>query len=515
MVNPNIFNTQAARLPAATAHNSAKAPAYRFSPKHQLAQLVMTGSFNQTFYANAETQLTTVLALADTLDAEFIAKVAIYSREQGYMKDMPAFLTALLATKQPALLATVFNRVIDNGKMLRNFVQILRSGVTGRKSLGTRPKKLVQAWLNQASEQQLLQAAIGNQPSLADVVKMVHPKPTDGGHNAFFAWLLGKPFAWEQLPQATQALEGFKRGVSTELPEVPFQLLTHEKLTAAQWALLAERMGWQALRINLNTLARHGALALPGVAGKVAHKLANPVAIKKARAYPYQLLAAYRACGPEMPTVIRVALQQALELALVNVPTLEGSVVVCPDVSGSMSSPITGYRSGSTTAVRCIDVAALVAAAILRKHPTAQVLPFEQKVVKLALNPLDSVMTNADKLAAIGGGGTNCSAPLAQLVTTRAKVDTVILVSDNESWVDARRGATETLRQWQLLKRTNPQARLICIDLQPNTTTQAQEQADILNVGGFGDSVFTVISQFAQGCFNVGHWVEAIEAIQL
>jgi len=31
-------------------------------------------------------------------------------------------------------------RVINNGKMLRNFVKIVRSGVAGRKSLGTAPK---------------------------------------------------------------------------------------------------------------------------------------------------------------------------------------------------------------------------------------------------------------------------------------------------------------------------------------------------------------------------------------
>ena len=30
--------------------------------------------------------------------------------------------------------------------MLRNFVQIIRSGVVGRKSLGTTPKRLVRGW---------------------------------------------------------------------------------------------------------------------------------------------------------------------------------------------------------------------------------------------------------------------------------------------------------------------------------------------------------------------------------
>src|SRR6202008_381516 len=130
--------------------------------RHQLAQLAATGCLNDTFYATAEAQLDMVRALAQTLEPEFIAKTAIYAREAGRMKDMPALLAATLAVRDVALLAQVFGRVVDNGKMLRNFVQIVRSGVTGRKSLGSRPKKLLQRWLLSASEQQLLNASVGN-----------------------------------------------------------------------------------------------------------------------------------------------------------------------------------------------------------------------------------------------------------------------------------------------------------------------------------------------------------------
>jgi 60 kDa SS-A/Ro ribonucleoprotein len=132
------------------------------------------------------------------------------------------------------------------------------------------------------------------------------------------------------------------------------------------------------------------------------------------------------------------------------------------------------------------------------------------------LNARDSVMTNAQALAAIGGGGTNCSAPLAWLNKERAQVDLVILVSDNESWVDAtRRGATQTMREWEVLKRRNPQARLVCIDIQPYGTTQAAQRQDIMNVGGFSDAVFSMIGQFAAGKTGAEHWVSEIEKITL
>ncbi|WP_332777368.1 vWA domain-containing protein [Polaromonas sp.] len=521
MVNTQLFQTlKGALLPAALARNAEQAPAYAFNPRHQLAQLAATGCLSQTFYANAEDQLDKVTALAQEVDAAFVAKTAIYARESGYMKDMPALLVAGLAVRDVALLNQVFSRVVDNGKMLRNFVQILRSGAVGRKSLGTRPKKLVQHWLLTATEKQLLNAAVGNTPSLADVVKMVHPKPSEAWRAAWFAWLIGKPVDEAALPPITQAFERFKResaqGVASDVPDVPFQMLTALELSPAQWAQIARTGSWQMVRQNLNTFARHGVFDIEGMAEVVSAKLSDPQAVAKARVMPYQLMAAFKATGEAVPQVVRDALQDAMEVALNNVPSFAGRVVMCPDVSGSMSSAVTGHRGSATSSVRCIDVAALVAAAVLRKNPQARVLPFEQEVVTLSLNARDSVMTNAQALAKIGGGGTNCSAPLALLNRERASVDLVILVSDNESWVDAnRRGATQTLREWEVLKQRNPKARLVCIDIQPTVTTQAAERQDILNVGGFSDAVFTTVANFADGKMNAEHWVGEIDKVSL
>ncbi|HEV2708233.1 MAG TPA: hypothetical protein VGV59_20120, partial [Pyrinomonadaceae bacterium] len=101
---------------------------------------------------------------------------------------------------------------------------------------------------------------------------------------------------------------------------------------------------------------------------------------------------------------------------------------VCVDVSGSMLSPVTGYRKGASSVVRVVDVAALFAASVLRK---------------------------------------------------------------------------------------NPRARLVCIDVQPNQTVQAQEREDVLNVGGFSDRVFDVVAEFAAGRLNANHWVGLIEQVEL
>ena len=518
MANTTLFQSIKNRLTKTDTHNEAGGIAYTLTPKQQLAQLAATGCLNNTYYADAQSQLDQVLKLAESLDAEFIAKTAVYARQKGFMKDMPALLLAVLAQKDVNMLARVFDQVVDNGKMLRNFAQIIRSGAVGRKSFGNRPKKLMQTWLLTATEKQLLNAAVGNSPSLADVVKMVHPKPREAWRAAWFAWLIGKPYDREALPPITRAFEDYKQSREGELPNVPFQMLTALDLNSGDWAQIARNGSWQQVRQNLNTFLRHEVFAKSKNIKMVAEKLRDETAIARARVLPYQLLTAYQATSNQMPSEIREALQDAMETAVQNVPAIQGKVVVCPDVSGSMHSSVTGYRGSATSKTRCIDIAALVSAAMLRTNPQARVIPFEQITVNVQLNPRDSIMTNAEKLANIGGGGTACSAPLAMLNREKADVDLVVIVSDNESWADDNQGwgaTTSLMKEWNILKRRCPEAKLVCLDIQPYTKAQARNRHDILNIGGFSDQVFSLIGSFAERGMGTDFWVEEIEKTPL
>jgi 60 kDa SS-A/Ro ribonucleoprotein len=484
------------------------------SPKQALAQYAATGCFSRTFYSTEQEQLSRVLELCDAAGPEFTAKVAIYARQDSYMKDMPALLCAWLSARSPQLHEAVFARVIDSTKMLRNYVQILRSGAVGRKSLGSAPKRLVRSWLAGTDEETIFRTSAGADPSIADILKMVHPKPKSRTQEAFYGYMIGRSTDTATLPKLVMQFEQFKNGESAEVPDLPFMLLSALPLTRAHWVAIAKRASWQTARMNLNTFLRQGAFDEPGVAEHVAELLRSREEILHARAFPYQLLAAYRNCDSKVPATVRDALQDAMEIAIENVPAVQGQIYVCPDVSGSMRSPVTGYRKGASTAVQCVDVAALVAAALVRKNESAEVLPFEQDVIAIDLNRRDSVMTNAARLAAIGGGGTNCSAPIKLLNERRAKGDLVVFISDNQSWVDARAGrGTALMVEWNAFRERNPNAKLVCIDIQPYSTTQAAERADILNVGGFSDQVFELMAAFAAGELDPDHWVGRIEAI--
>ena len=524
MANRRLFKSLSGTLaPVTDALNEEHAPAYKLSPKHQLAQYAATGCLNRTFYASEANQLATVIQLCEKVDAEFIAKTAVFCRERGHMKDMPALLCAILSVKSPALLQHVFPRVIDNAKMLRNFVQIMRSGVVGRKSLGTAPKRLVREWLDARNPESLFKTSVGQDPSLTDIVKMVHPRPRNAAHAALFGYFIDRTKQDGELPELVHAFEAFKKDRSGEVPDVPFQMLTALQLGTREWTAIARRAPWQMTRMNLNTFARHGVFKEKGMTDLIAERLRDPVKIAKSRVFPYQLMAAYVAAAgnKDIPADVANALQDAMEIATRNVPEFPGKVYVFPDISGSMHSPVTGYRQGSSSTVRCIDVAALVAATVLRKNPRAEIIPFESKAIEVHINPRDSVMTNAQKLSSLPYGGTNCSAPLEFLNKRRAEGDLVIYVSDNESWVDSPRygafggNATATMKEWSRFRNRNPKARMVCIDIQPYPTVQAKEREDILNIGGFSDQVFDLIAEFANGNLNADHWVGVIEAMEV
>jgi len=330
----------------------------------------------------------------------------------------------VLSVRSPGLLAEIFDRVIDSPKMLRNFVQIMRSGVVGRKSLGTLPKRLILQWLENHTDEQLFSGSVGNDPSLADVIKMVHPKPKDASREALYAYLIGRTFKAESLPEIVKQYEAFKRNTNpgkVKAPDVPFQMLTALPLTKKDWQQIARNASWTMTRMNLNTFVRQGVFEDKDLVGVIANRLKNANLVEKAKVFPYQLLTAWISITDEVPGPVKDAL-----------PQINGQVYVFPDISGSMQSPVTGHRAGSTTAAKCIDVAALVAAAVMRSNPDTVVVPFSDRVTPCQLNPRDTVMTNAEKLMKLPSGGTNCSLPLRHLNESKTKGDLIIYVSDNE-----------------------------------------------------------------------------------
>jgi 60 kDa SS-A/Ro ribonucleoprotein len=536
MANKSLFSSIKSLFPRANAVNEAGGRAYALPAKHALAQLAATGCFNGTFYTSAEGQLETLRTLIDNIDDNtFLAKLAVYARERAFMKDMPAALLVVLSKRDPEFLHQVFDRVVDNGRVLRTMFQMIRSGQFGRTSLSSSLQRAFQRWLNEASVGKLLSASIGNDPSLRDVLRLARPTPKDNARRALFGWLTDKDVAkWApateaDLPGNVKALIAYRQAESeaeqTRIVAdlgVRWDLLADAALGPEVWKAIVRQMGPQALRMNLNTLLRHDVFADEAMVDFVAERLSDPEEIRRSRQFPYQYLAAYLNVSRDVPQKIQSALNTAAEVACGNVPTLPGPVVIGLDTSGSMSMAATGNRGrGATSAMRCVDVAALFAAAILRRNPDSVVIPFDTQTYDAKIDPTDSILSVSKRLSSYGGGGTNCALPIEAATRQFAhrRFAGCVLVSDMESWVGTGRySSTGVMTAWQefvknqqRLGTTNP--KLICIDIQPYGTTQALDRADILNVGGFSDAVFQVVASFLDD--DPSRFVREVEMTEL
>ena len=563
MANKDLFTSKRGAIaPPTNTVNDAGGRAYELSAKQALALFVSTGCLNGTFYASAKTQFDNVRVLLPQVEPEFLAKLAIYAHEKTFMKDLPALLVTYLASdngigggattelqnRKLNALRKSFHRVITNGTMLRNFFQMMRSAAFGRKSFGVVPRQMIRDWFNKKSPSGIFFQSIGNNPSLKDIIKLVKPKPNSSEKAAVLSYLLGakevigengqkqlirqffdkkenvvkvaSSHPYENLPSIIKEFENWKKDKSLPVPAINFRFLDNEKLSTVQWADIALKANWLTTIKNLNAYAEHGVFDVKGMTDLIAERIGNQEEVRNSKVFPYQIMMAYFATSQEnkVPMKIQNALQDAMEVACENVPLL-GKVKFFPDVSGSMSNPVTGNRGTATSKVRCIDVAALFAVAMLRRNPDAEVIPFAEKVVNLSLNPRDSIVTNAKKLAEVGGGGTNCSAPLAFLNQKKDfSADVLIYISDYESWVDKGGYSsigTLLLEEWNLYKSRNKKAKLICIDLTPRSNHQIKEQQDILQIGGWSDNAFLVIDKFIRGGWNKDFWIQEIEAVKL
>lgn len=498
--------------------NEAGGRAYSLSDQAALAQLVLTGCFNNTFYTTGEDQQKKILELCAKVCPTYVAKLAVYARKNGHMKDSPAVLLGYLAVHHALQFGLAARHVLDGGRMVRNLVQVCRSGILGHTAIPRPARRALVKWLQDRPGDKLFRDTVGNDPSIADILRMLHPKPKDTAQGLLWNYILGRgdEETWGHLPQVIQMFERFKRE-RTVLPDVPFQMLTGQKLTRDNWRALAPKLSWQELRQSLNALAKNGAFdARLGNIGDhyirdLATKLSCPNEVAKARVLPYQLLTTFLHLDPAVPREFGAALQDAMEHATKNVPEVPGENYWFVDVSGSMKSPVTGTRQGATSKATCRQVAALIAASFARVNKTCYVVPFSDRLYPtFKVNTRDSVMTIAQQLTALPSGGTNTAQCIQALINGQAKVDSANFVSDNESWMDSlgrslgvtQKGSTALMQAWGILKKTNPNAKMVCVDLAPNTTTQAIERPDIMNIGGWSDAIWPVIAGFLKGDAN-------------
>ena len=482
--------------------NMSGGTAYAMSDVYALfhyAVLGVAGTVSEGQAAN----LKRLAELAKPVSREHVAKIAVYARESGAMKDTPIALLAYLASIRAHYYVTViFDRVIQNTQDLRKFVTYMRNGSFGVKSLGTFTKKTIANWLNKQSAENLYWQSIGTADmSMGDVIKLAHPKPIDAEHCAMYAHFIGQNLPEEYMSPQMKRFEDFKKDPNGLIPVgVPLMKYMSLMRTSEQWKQAAQRMSWNQLRLNLNNLAKHGVFQDPELKAFVISRLSQFDLIPNT-VWPIAIYTTLKNVHPSVPSEVTTVLDKACTYLLKKAPDFgDKKTVVFVDVSGSMGGMI---HTSKQTSIRYKDIAMLYAAAIAKSNKNADVYTFDTTVKNLVqFNKQDTIQHMIQKIP-FNGGGTAVSSTLEYLIDHNLDYDNIIIISDNESWADRspwnirKKEYTSLSTYWNEYLKTHPNSKLALIDIEPRiSASQIQESASTFNISGYSDATFLALGMF-------------------
>jgi 60 kDa SS-A/Ro ribonucleoprotein len=502
-------------------NNLAGGISYHRSLKEQTLQVLMTGTFGDTFYASGNKlakEAMEVFIECREKHPEFLAKAIVFARNKGFRKEVPILALAVLSAgggRTKNLFERAFPLTVLIPDDLRSFVEHVKSGkIAGRKGLGGMTAKQVGNWLSNLSEYHALKYGSSNSRgfTLGDIARLAHPKPASASVSERLGWLIrGQKGLSEnsELNPQLRALEALKVATTEEEQvelvrrgRLPFEVVlpTVSAATTPVWIELFHNAPYMNLLRNLVTFGRHGVFADEANVWEAVKRLTDHSAVERSKVLPYRFFTAWEQyCSSEGHNLrIADAIRQACELSFCNMPTLGNrKVAIGTDVSGSMSCQIS-EKSDSTY----IDVAGIFTGALLKRCEDQVIpLPFDTDIhLDHGLSSRDDILVTAKKIASYCGGGTAVGAPIEHLLDRKIKVDVFIGITDNEDWAYGDSGygrgcSANFLTLWlRYRKEVNPNAKAYLVTIAPYREAVAPAgEKGVRFIYGWSDQVLNFI----------------------
>jgi hypothetical protein len=342
-------------------------PAYGRDAKSELAGILLTSFLEDQFYRSGNETQERLVELVGMVDPLFAAKAAIFARKTFGMRSVSHVVAGELAQYASGSLwlrrfySEVVQRPDDVTEILSYYLANRTQLRESTKGKGKRPRdlsKALQRGLGDAlcrfSAYQLGKyKASDKDVSMVDAINLLRPHKTEA-KGALLAGVLAPPETWEvKLSQAGQAED-------------------KEAAKAQVWGdlLSSGKLGALAAVRNIRNVIEQAPDAVP----LLCELLTDEDVIRKSRIFPFQYLTAWDALDADAPREVRAALSQAFDLALGNLPELEGKTLVAVDASGSMRPG--GWVSRRVPGTKSPLTMAAIFAAALYKRNDADVLWF-------------------------------------------------------------------------------------------------------------------------------------------
>lgn len=453
--------------PGTKTTNLAGGEAYSQSPELELVSILLTSFAQDQFYKSATEVFQTLKNLIFLCDKLFVAKAAVYARTVFGMRSISHVVASELAkyVHGEPWGKDFYNTIIYRPD---DMMEILAYHTANNGKVPNALKKGFAKAFDKFDTYKLAKyRGEGKGFKLVDVVNLVHPIPVVGNADAIRSLIKGelKSFdTWEtELTKAGQTAtseeekEQFKKDVWIKL-------------------IREKKIGYFALLRNLRNIIEQA----PEVIDDALASLVNEPLIKKSLVLPFRFLTAFeeiqKLSDGRIVRQVLMALNQAVDISVNNVPKFEGDTLVVLDKSGSMNG-------------RPAQIGALFAA-VLVKSNNADMICFSDDANYVNVNPMDSTITIANSIK-FASGGTNFNAIFQR---ANKKYHRIIILSDMQGWMGLNTPHTEFATY---KKSTGANPFIYSFDLAGHGTMQFPEQ-NVYCLAGFSDKVLSLFNLLEQ-----------------
>lgn len=473
--------------------------AFVLTPQLELYTAVTTAALSDQFYEKAGDKLARIRELIAKNDAAFVAKLAVYAREQMYLRSIPLVLAVELAKQHSgdAMLSKMTNRVVQRADEIAELLAYYalaneRKNVKQLNKLSKQLQKGLAAAFNKFDEYQFAKYNRDAQVKLKDALFLVHPKAKDEAQQILFNKIvndeLQTPFTWEVELSAV----GQQKFDTAELKKAAVK---------AKWEelIFSNKLGYMATMRNLRNILE--AEVSNEALNKVCAYIADEKAVANSKQLPFRFLSAYRELkllnngrvGKVLDALETAVLNSAANIAGYDADT---KLVIAADVSGSMQTPVSPKSK-----VQNFDIGLMLAMLLQSRCENVVTGMFGDtwKVISVAKkNILANVQEFYNREGEVGYS-TNGYLVIKDLVKRNKAVDKVMLFTDGQLW-NSNNSGESIAALWKQYKKIAPGAKLYLFDLAGHGNAPLNvHRDDVYLIAGWSDKIFNVLKAIEDG----------------
>jgi 60 kDa SS-A/Ro ribonucleoprotein len=529
---------------------------FKMEDKEELVSTVMTTFLHNDYYEKGTDKVSRIQELLGKVDPLFVAKLAIYARNEGNLRSVTHLLSAELAKyiSGQSWAKRFYNKIVvrpdDMTEIVSAYAHLNGMAQNDIKKIPNAIKRGFKTALERLDAYQLDKYKMKNRSvSMVDLIRLFHPKGTEKNVEAFKRLVKGESL--ESLYE-TKILEKqmTKAGKETK------GLTVEEKNEAKRKAITEVLDNVKGMPImNLIRNLRNIILYAPNKVDDACSQLRIRENILNSRLLPFRFATAYgeieRMAYDDDETKIAFesdvnakmftevefsecrrkvldALEDALQYSVENIPELEGNVAVLIDHSGSVRGDYYGSsRISAFSKTNTAMIGNLFGSMMAYRQKNVYVGLFGDKLINVPIKRNMKLLDFNEYSYNLGGecgGGTETGIYqfMENCVEEKKKVNNIVVFSDCQigrnsdftSWYG--RSMTERGQHFHELfkefRKINPNCNWIVVNLRQSGGTNVFDKSQrILNIAGWSDKIFDVIKSQCKGWDAIIKEIEAIE----